>query len=412
MGRYDRDEVLARTDLTALASELCGEPRGRGVGAKWHCPNPDHPDTHPSMTVFRGQRNQRWKCHSCGDGGTAIDLWMTVKRCDVRQAIEDLGDRARAPKEAEPWSPSPRSANRPDLVASASPAGGRTDAPPEPGPPKVDPCVEQYVATAAELLWGPRGEAARTWLHNRGLTDDVLRANRVGYDPGRHVFSRPRGLPRRPQGAGVVYPVLGTDGIAVYFQLRYLDPLAAGRDKYDNPWSGLATNPHVAVLRVPAPDPALAGIAVVAEGIPDGLVVAQVGAPVAAVIGSGNYGPDIAPRINRAFPTGRLVIPWDADRGGRKGSCVLGARLVQLGRDVLLTAPPEEHNDIGKWWQEDPRELTATLRSFDRPALYPGFVAEPAYEIGPPNPQTSPAPSATATARRDLTPSDAGLGGS
>lgn len=367
MGRYERDEVLTRTDLTALADELCGESRGRGAGAKWHCPNPDHPDAHPSMTVFMGQRGfHRWKCHSCGDGGTAIDLWMTVRRCDVRQAIEDLGDRACAPRATEPWSPSPKRADRASPVVTAAPTSGQAIVVPEPVTSKVDPCVEQYVATAAQLLWEPRGESARSWLHGRGLTDEILRANRVGYDPGRDVFSRPRGLPRRKHGAGVVYPVLDTDGTAVYFQLRYFDPLAAGRDKYDNPWSGLASNPHVAVLRVPAPDLALADVVIVSEGIPDGLVVAQVGAPVVAVIGSGNHGPGVASRIHRAFPSGRLVIPWDSDRGGRKGGCILGAQLVELGRDVLLSAPPEEHNDIGNWWRDEPSGLATMLSSVAR----------------------------------------------
>ncbi|MBW3641883.1 MAG: molecular chaperone, partial [Actinobacteria bacterium] len=162
MSGYDRDEVLAHTDLAALAAELCGPPRGQGAGAKWHCPNPDHPDAHPSMSVFTGQRSQRWKCHACGDGGTAIDLWMTVRKCGVAEAIEDLGARTPLPRDSSRWSPSP------DRVS----AGRRTDAGPAQGgtrpnvappamvpravvPTEVDPAIEAYVATAAEVLWGP-----------------------------------------------------------------------------------------------------------------------------------------------------------------------------------------------------------------------------------------------------------------
>ena len=54
MTTVDRDAVLDRTDLAALATEICGDPQGRGRGARWHCPNPAHPDEHPSMGIYQG----------------------------------------------------------------------------------------------------------------------------------------------------------------------------------------------------------------------------------------------------------------------------------------------------------------------------------------------------------------------
>ncbi|MDP9402668.1 MAG: CHC2 zinc finger domain-containing protein [Actinomycetota bacterium] len=380
MSGYDRDEVLAHTDLAALAAELCGPPRGQGAGAKWHCPNPDHPDAHPSMSVFTGQRSQRWKCHACGDGGTAIDLWMTVNKCGVAEAIEDLGARTHLPRDLTPWSPSDgtgRPGRRPDRAPAQR--GARPNATPHAvvstvPVSAVDPAVEAYVATAAELLWGPSGEPGRSWLRGRGFSDEVLRANRVGYDPGPRSFHRPRGLPRH--GPGVVYPVLGPDGAAVYLQTRYLDPIAAGRDKYDNPWSGFARNPRVAMVRTPSANGAFEDLVVVTEGIPDGLVVAQTGARVAAVIGAGNHGPDVAPRISEAFPTGRFAIVWDADWGGRHGASLLGVRLVELGRDVVLSSPPRGFNDVNDWWRAQPAGLPAALASVRRSPLYrPGIAA-------------------------------------
>lgn len=381
MSGYDRDEVLAHTDLTALAAELCGPPRGQAAGAKWHCPNPDHPDAHPSMSVFTGQRSQRWKCHACGDGGTAIDLWMTVKKCGVGEAIEELGARTHLLRDGSPWSASAGRVGRPGRRPEGPQAQPETPSDAKPAPVRtamvatsVDPAVEAYVDTAAELLWGPSGEPGRSWLRQRGFSDEILRANRVGYDPGPRAFRRPRGLPRH--GPGVVYPVLGPDGAAVYFQTRYLDPIAAGRDKYDNPWSGLASNPRVAVLRTPSANGAFEGLVVVTEGIPDGLVVAQTGARVAAVIGAGNHGPEVAPRISEAFPTGRFAIVWDADWGGRRGGCLLGVRLVELGRDVVLSAPPRSCNDVNDWWRHQPTALREALASARRSPLYrPDFAA-------------------------------------
>lgn len=367
MSGYDRDEVLGHTDLAVLASELCGPPRGRGAGAKWHCPNPDHPDAHPSMSVFSGQRSQRWKCHACGDGGTAIDLWMTAKKCGVAQAIEDLGTRTLLPRDTSSWSASGRGSGdaggpapgphaqpvtRPYATAATVAQTGEVET-------EADPAVEAYVATAIEVLWGPTGEPGRSWLRQRGFSDEILRANHVGYDPGPRSFRRPRGLPRH--GPGVVYPVLGSDDRVIYFQTRYLDPIAAGRDKYANPWSGLARNPRVAPLRTPSANSSFEGLVVVTEGIPDGLIVAQSGARAAAVIGASNYGPEVAPRISEAFPDGKFMILWDADWGGRHGGCLLGLHLVELGREVVVSAPPRGLNDINDWWKADPMRLAAAL---------------------------------------------------
>jgi len=332
------------------------------------------------MTVFNGQRSQRWKCHACGDGGTAIDLWMTVEKCGVAQAIEDLGARTNLLRDNPPWSPLPDGASeRRRADGRPEQQGTRPKATPPPVmpapvvPTPVDPAVEAYVATAAEVLWGPSGEPGRSWLRERGFSDEILRANRVGYDPGPRSFRRPRGLPRH--GPGVVYPVLGPDDAAIYLQTRYLDPIAAGRDKYDNPWSGLARNPRVAVLRTPSANAAFEGLVVVTEGVPDALVVAQTGARVAAVVGAGNHGPDVAPRISEAFPNGRFAVLWDADWGGRHGACLLGVRLVELSRDVMLSTPPRGFNDVNDWWRAQPAALPTALASIRRSPLYRPDIA-------------------------------------
>jgi hypothetical protein len=378
---YDRDEVLARVDLAELATEVCGPAEGRGAGAKWHCPNPDHSDAHPSMTVYVGQRSARWKCHSCGDGGTAIDLWMTTQRCGVRDAIEALAARGQV-------APRPGEDRRSDLGPSRGRTGpgapeGRPstpdgpDPPPskliqfraaEPAPAATDPRIESYVAVAAQILWGTLGAPGRDWLRARGFSDEVLRVNRVGFDPGPRAFHRDRGLPWR--GAGIVYPALAADGTALYFQTRYLDPAAAGRDKYDNPTSALAVNPRIAALCVPDADPALDGLVVVTEGIPDGLAVAHAGARPAAIIGAANHGPAVAHRLHRMFPTGTFLVVFDADDAGRRGGALLGAHLAALGRDVVLSAPPRGHNDINDWWKSEPDRLADTLTAGSRAGLY------------------------------------------
>src|SRR3546814_10173512 len=74
---YDRDALLAATDLRALADELLGPPSGAGRSSTWHCPNAQHAQTGrtPPVTIFTSRRGEeRWRCHGCGEGGTAIDL--------------------------------------------------------------------------------------------------------------------------------------------------------------------------------------------------------------------------------------------------------------------------------------------------------------------------------------------------
>src|SRR6266496_6224419 len=139
MWRIDRDEVLARTDLARLATEVCGEPVGRGHGTKWHCPNPDHPDRHPSMSIYRGRRGHpRWKCHSCGEGGTAIDLVMITSRLRagdaLRQLASELGMHAADPIPSRSGHPS---------TAVPAPAAAQ--------PRQPSPAVERLVDQAADL---------------------------------------------------------------------------------------------------------------------------------------------------------------------------------------------------------------------------------------------------------------------
>lgn len=80
--RRDRDDILRRVDLEALADQLLGVRQGRS--RMWRCPNPGHEQTGrtPPLSVFVGRNGiQRWKCHGCGDSGTAIDLTIRTGKC-------------------------------------------------------------------------------------------------------------------------------------------------------------------------------------------------------------------------------------------------------------------------------------------------------------------------------------------
>ena len=363
---YDRREVLDRTDLAALADEVLGPHKGRGTSSAWPCPHPDHgPQTGrtPPLGVFVSHAGeQRWRCHGCGAAGTAADLVMVTQRVGFREAIEALARRAGVAEQtdAEPFGRVPR------------PAVSRP-APTRPG--VVSPEVERHVAACEAWLWSPAGAPMRRWLGRRGLGEGVLRANRVGADPGPQSLRRARGLPRG--GPAVVLPVLDPDGRAVYLQARYLRP--PGGRKYDNPAAALAgPSPRLAEVRLPAP-PADASTVLVCEGLPDALTAAQAGHRAAAVLGAGLPDDRLAAALARRYPTEALVVAFDADDRGRAGAQRLEEGLAQAGAGhrVGTLEVPGAWGDLNGWALAAAERFAAELGRAVEAAAAPVPVIEP-----------------------------------
>lgn len=198
---WDRDEVVARTDLVALLEELSGPPARLGPSARWHCPARDHPDDRPSVTVFTDRRGvQRWRCWSGGHAGTVIDAWCAATGASAGEALTVLAERSAV-----------------CAATIGSPFRARERRPVAPRPP--DPAISTYVAGCEKILWSRTGRPVLDWLvGERGLDAEVLRVNRVGADPGPSLFHRARGLPHG--GPGAVFPVLDETGDVVYVQTR------------------------------------------------------------------------------------------------------------------------------------------------------------------------------------------------
>src|SRR5207248_1173242 len=182
--RYDRDEILARVDLAALCEETLGPPKGQGRSATWPCPAPRHgtqTGKSPPVSIFMTRYGeQRWRCHACGAGGTAIDLVMTTQNLGFRDAIEVLAQRTGVTASVDPRPLRPANIERPKPLA----------------PGEVKPELEHYVDACEAWMWSPRGMPMRRWLRARGLQEAVVRANRLGADPGPNALARAKGLPR------------------------------------------------------------------------------------------------------------------------------------------------------------------------------------------------------------------------
>lgn len=334
---YDRDLLLDRTDLRALADELLGEHKGRGAHATWPCPVPTHghqTGRTPPVSIFTDRGGiERWHCHACGAGGTAIDLVMVTERLRVRDALDVLARRAGVDASSEIQA-RPR-ARPPRIEPAAVPAV-------RPGSAELI----NYVEACQRHLWSPAGERWRNWLADRRLSEAVLRQNCVGADPGPRRLQRARGLPRR--GPAVVFPVLSESGEAGYLQARYLDPDRAGR-KYDNPADGLATLPRVALVQTPAAS-ARSGVLLVCEGLPDALTAAGAGSRAAAVLGASLPDDALARRVAELARADHVIIAFDADARGRDGARRLHQALNPIHeRGVSILRPIE--GDLNDWSQ-------------------------------------------------------------
>ncbi|HXC77096.1 MAG TPA: toprim domain-containing protein [Candidatus Acidoferrum sp.] len=350
-----RDQILEQTDVAALADELLGPRRGRGPSATWPCPSPHHgPQTGrtPPVSIFTSTHGyQRWHCHACGAGGTAIDLLLETTSLSVREALEHLAQRTGLSTE-RPVADIKRRQRVPSArVTAPRPAAFARQA------------LRDHVQRCYDTLWSTAGRPMLDWLHARGLSDEILQANQVGGDPGPRHLARARGIPSR--GPAVIFPVLDDYG-PIYLQARYLNPDAAGGRKYENPASWVATNPRSAPVRsanVAGGDSTRLWIC---EGLPDALSVAQYGEQSLALLGVGLADQQLVAYIRREHLHERIVIGFDADGRGRSAAAELAGQLSKAGhRRAEEVELPQRIKDLNDWVTRDPNTLRNYLASLD-----------------------------------------------
>jgi DNA primase len=312
---FDREAILAAVDLPALADELLGPGRGSRHSPTWRCPSPDHPQTGrtPPVSVFTARDGeQRWHCHGCGNGGTAVDLVMQVRSLTAREALAELATRTGVPE-----------VSRRVLETERTRRGDQRHSPSALylAPPPV-PELKRYVPECAKALWTAAGTPVRRWMTEvRRIPEDVLEVNAIGADLGWRRQDRPSGVPR-VRGA-VVLPVL-VAGQPCHVQLRILGA-GPGFPKYLSCNDALARNPRIGLY---GPAPHLDSMAerpelIVTEGIIDALSAAAGGFTAAAVLGAEHAGAVTAVALARVPRP--LVIAFDPDAAGRAAT----ERLVQ-----------------------------------------------------------------------------------
>ena len=327
----DRDDLLRRTDLAALLDELSPAPASRlGPTARWHCIDPGHDDQHPSITMFVDRHGvERWKCWSGGHGGTAIDALLVARGGSVADVLAELTQRAgTTPDMGQAQSIPPRSPTSGEVLRSLA-SGERRPAP--------DSGLLEYVTACEQILWRPSGRAVREYLvSERGLAPDVLKANRIGADPGPAMLGRTSGLPRG--GPAAVLPTLDIDGGVAYVQARYVETVD-GRSKYDNPSSRIATNPRIGWVTPPRVKDG--SHLVVCEGMIDALSAASTGTSAVAVLGATYIDDGVAREIAKGSAGRQVVLAFDGDHAGRHAGESLAASLTSSGCNNRVLSIPD-----------------------------------------------------------------------
>ena len=318
-------ELVGRIDLAALMDHLVPIAFGSGTGRRWQCPDHTHEDQHPSVTVRRDRSgHERWRCWSGGHRGDAVDLVRAVHGLDHRGAVAWLAEHAR--------------------FAIDSPRA-RPPSPDRPVATAPSPAMHRYVRVCEAVLWGRQGDGARDWLARRGFTEETLRANHVGADPGRTFMPRPKGL-AAGYGPGVTFPALDPAGQIVYVQTRALDPNSG--PKYTNPAATQAPNPRLAWTVTAGPT--TPELLLVCEGIPDALAATQGGFRAVALVGAFVADRAVATRLAlEADHATALVWVGDADDAGRHAAERLRPLLAQHGHDLAVVEPPVAGWDLNDW---------------------------------------------------------------
>jgi DNA primase len=307
--RSSVEDVVAAADMVDVVS---GRTQLKKAGARWTGLCPFHQEKTPSFSV--NSVDKLFYCHGCHKGGDLITFVRETESLDFAQAVEWLADRFGVQLEYEEDSP-------------ALEAGRKQKE-------RLLALLEAAAAFYSRHLWETQaGEPVRAYLNERGLTDEICRAFRLGLSPGGEQLAqkaRAKGFNQDELVAAGLVNRRGND----YFADRLTFPLAdrrgrvlgfgARRLREDDPIPAKYVNsPEGALFRkssiVYALDRARATIAkedraVVVEGYTDVLALHQMGLE-AAVASMGTALTDPQLRELRRL-TRRLYLCFDADAAG------------------------------------------------------------------------------------------------
>lgn len=276
---------------------------------------------HDSLKLFTDTNTWYW--FSQGRGGDVFDWWMASRRCDFRQALDDLERRAGV-------EPRPLTPERQAAIESER-SRGRV----------LDMAARYYNQV---LLSHPAARAGREYCHARGWTDETMRAARLGFVPELRDSVRDdiqplsaqlyaAGLMERP-AAQAVLSLPG--GHLVYVHQRggqvvYLSARSVAGKRHYNPPADLCGPRQMFELR-PLVTAVTPGATVLVEGQADAISLAQLGFHAVALCG-----------VEAGAPQGITHVALDNDEAGQAKALDLALRIGPLTHVVVW--PPAKGKD-------------------------------------------------------------------
>jgi DNA primase len=159
---YTQDSIERVRDSVDMVELVSAKTDLRRMGSQWVGLCPFHEERSPSFSVDPAKKV--YYCFGCEAGGDAIGFVRETDQLDFPEAVELLADRygVKLDREAEDPRAEERRRRRERLHA----------------------VLERTARFYANYLWeSAEARRAREYLEGRGLSEEVLRAFRVGYAP-------------------------------------------------------------------------------------------------------------------------------------------------------------------------------------------------------------------------------------
>lgn len=299
------------TDLVTLIERDLGPGQRKGDWLFWRCPF--HADRNPSLGVKGG----RYYCFGCGASGDAV-RWLTdYRHLPMREAL------AIARGENNRRKPEPI---RQVVARVALDVATRAAEPPDEA---LQIAAAIWVDQCHQRLFEPEGAKALAYLHNRGLTDETIKAASLGFWSGGEV--EPFGRVER----GITIPNFSR-GVLWGVKLRH----PAGEPKYTS------LRDSRAHIYTPPPGIVPGSDLILCEGELDCLVAWQALGEIVstATLGSCSSLPSGAD-LGLLSAAGRVIIVYDSDKAGEEGARRLGKI---LGQRAVIARLPDPYKDINE----------------------------------------------------------------
>ena len=372
MALYTSDSIQRVKEAVDMV-ELAGARTDlRRVGTRWTGLCPFHDERTPSFSV--NADHGLYHCFGCGESGDAIKFVRETEGLDFVGALEALAERTGVELQREDEDPEAerRRRHRERLLG----------------------LVERAAGYYARVLWeSPEAAAARDYLGQRGLGEEVLREFRIGFAPAawdriaqgaqRDGFGADEliaaGLAQRSRTGGLIdrfrgrimFPLVDARGKTLGFGARRMADDDSG-PKYLNTSENELYHKGRQLFGIDrARGPAAkAGRVIAVEGYTDVLALHQAGVRESVAIMGTAVTPEQLVQLGQAAPA--IYFALDADSAGQEAMARAARVADERGLQMRVVALPGG---------SDPADLVEKAGAEAFGELLEGAISVPQFEV-------------------------------